>query len=196
MGLKGRLSSCNSKSYQYLPRTYRPLSPYLSSSACMPVKIFEKVSPRLKLRRPSSEMADCPVPPLLAPISLLSALAVDQLAPMDSSVSICPSTGPTLKLTPQADVDARLTASASLARRQDRWTEDIDTSPWAHCNKPARMKQIQILTRTRPSPRSCCRTQPSFLGSCYGTEVYQCISVNASFTPNATSTAPMVRSNQ
>ncbi|MCY1503292.1 hypothetical protein D9M68_374160 [compost metagenome] len=65
----------------------------------MPLKIFEKVSPRLKLRRPSSPVWVKPVPPLAAPIRSLSALAVLQLAPTDSDESNCPSISPMLKLT-------------------------------------------------------------------------------------------------
>src|SRR5690606_41302685 len=58
ISLNRRLSSFSSKSYQYLPRTKTPVSPYLSSRSWMPLKIFEKVSPFLKFSRPSSLVCD------------------------------------------------------------------------------------------------------------------------------------------
>ncbi|MNG16370.1 hypothetical protein D3C84_1002800 [compost metagenome] len=87
MSLNGRLSSFSSKSYQYLPRMKTPVSPYLSSRSWMPLKIFEKVSPFLKFRWPSSEVWDRPSPPLFTPIRSLSAPRIDQLAPTDSDES-------------------------------------------------------------------------------------------------------------
>jgi hypothetical protein len=111
------VSSLSSKSYQYLPRTNTPVSPYFSSRSWMPLKIFEKVSPFLKFRWPSSEVCDRPLPPLLTPIRFLFGLAVDQLAPTESDESNWPSISPMLKLTPNAglaSVEARLTARGSL----------------------------------------------------------------------------------
>src|SRR5450830_20301 len=134
MSLNSRFSSLSSKSYQYLPRTNTPVSPYFSSRSWIPLKIFENVSPRLKFKWPSSEVWDKPLPPLLTPIRSRLALAVDQLAPTQSDESKLPSISPMLKLTPNAgpaSVEARLTARGNLARRQNWFTEVIDATPCA-----------------------------------------------------------------
>ncbi|MNF58391.1 hypothetical protein D3C84_399430 [compost metagenome] len=102
----------------------------------MPLKIFEKVSPRLKFRRPSSEVCDRPRPPLLTPIRSSFGLAVDQLAPTDSEESNWPSISPMLKDTPNAgaaSVEARLTANGSFARRQNVVVVVIDATPCVFC---------------------------------------------------------------
>ncbi|MNO76889.1 hypothetical protein D3C76_679770 [compost metagenome] len=102
----------------------------------MPLKIFEKVSPFLKFRWPSSEVCDSPLPPLFAPIRSLFGLSVDQLAPTDRDESNEPSISPTLKLTAEAGAardEARLTASGSLARRQIRFICVIDATPCVSC---------------------------------------------------------------
>ena len=65
----------------------------------MPLKIFEKVSPFLKFRRPSSPVWVKPVPPLASPIRSGSALRIDQLAPTERDESSWPSISPMLKLT-------------------------------------------------------------------------------------------------
>ena len=143
MSLKRRPSSLSSKSYQYLPRTKMPVSPYLSSRSWMPLKILEKVSPFLKLRWPSSDVCERPLPPLLTPIRLRLGLAVDQLAPMESDESNWPSISPMLKLTAKAGlarVDARLTAMGNLALRQNGFADFIDATPcsfllWQWCFK-------------------------------------------------------------
>src|SRR3990167_1524193 len=132
MSLNRRSSSFNSKSYQYLPRTNTPVSPYFSSRSWIPLKIFEKVSPFLKFRRLSSLVDEAALPPLTVPIRSGSAPRVDQLAPTDSDESNWPSISPILKLTPNAGaarVDARLTANGSLARRQVCFDFVIDTTP-------------------------------------------------------------------
>ncbi|MCY1279044.1 hypothetical protein D9M69_277460 [compost metagenome] len=78
----------------------------------MPLKIFEKVSPFLKLTRPSSAVREAALPlPFGAPpmtplpnagLKLLtksgSAERSAQLAPTDSDESNCPSISPMLKL--------------------------------------------------------------------------------------------------
>src|SRR5471030_1121124 len=132
--LKSRSSFCSAKSYQYLPRTKMPVSPYFNSRSWIPLKIFEKASPLLKFRWPSSEVCESPLPPLLTPIRSLLRPAVDQLAPTDREESKLPSISPMLKLTPNAgpaSVEARLTARGSLARRQNWFTEVIDATPCA-----------------------------------------------------------------
>src|SRR5690606_32227544 len=131
MSLNSRPSSFSSKSYQYLPRTNTPVSPYLSSRSWIPLKILEKVSPFLKFRWPSSDVCDRPLPPLFTPIRFLLGLAVDQLAPMESEESNWPSISPMLKLTAKAglaSVEARLTAKGNLARRQNRFADFIDAT--------------------------------------------------------------------
>ena len=80
----------------------------------MPLTIFEKVSPFLKFKRPSSPVEDCPVPPLTVPTSDLSASRMPQLAPTDNDESNVPSISPILKATACAWAQQpRATAAAS-----------------------------------------------------------------------------------
>ncbi|MNF66574.1 hypothetical protein D3C84_483690 [compost metagenome] len=118
--LNGRFSSFSSKSYQYLPRTKARVSPRLSSRSCTPLKIFEKVSPFLKFRRPSSPEEEKPLPPLVVSIRWESGSDVAQLAPTDSEESNWPWMSPTLKATANAGcwMDAE-TAAASRQRLKE-----------------------------------------------------------------------------
>ncbi|MNY32577.1 hypothetical protein D3C86_1668000 [compost metagenome] len=81
----------------------------------MPLKIFEKVSPFLKFKRPSSEVREEALPPLAVEMKSGSAPRTDQLAPIDSAESNCASSSPTLNViawTGATQPSATATASA------------------------------------------------------------------------------------